>query len=73
MAIYQAQKMVQTYFPNYYNATTHRKYVFIDFSEKMSFADLVAMLKDMDPKRTLMSLFRAATRLKRGIVDTGYI
>ena len=73
LAIYQAQKMVQTYFPNYYNATTHRKYVFIDFSEKMSFADLVAMLKDMDPKRTLMSLFRAATRLKRGIVDTGYI
>jgi len=73
LAIYQAQKMVQSFFPHYYNATMHRKYVFVDFSEKMSFMDLVEMLRDMNPKRTLMSLFRAATRLKRGIVDTSYI
>jgi len=70
LAVYQAEKMAQTYFSHFYNATMHRKYVFIDFSEKMNFVDLVGMLYDMNPHRTRIGLFRAATRLKRWCVDT---
>lgn len=69
-AIYQSEQMVKTYFPGYYNPTTHRKYVFVDFSEKMSFVELTQMLKDINPHRTLTWLFMAATRLKRWIIDT---
>lgn len=69
-AIYQSEQMVKTYFPGYYNPTTHRKYVFVDFSEKMSFVELTQMLKDINPHRTLTWLFMAATRLKRWVIDT---
>jgi hypothetical protein len=70
LAIHHAEQMVKTYFPHYYNPTMHRKYVFVDFSEKMSFVELAEMLKDINPHRTLTWLFMAATRLKRWIVDT---
>jgi len=65
LAVYQAEKIAQKYFPQFYNATMHRKYVFVDFSEKMSFADLVEMLYDLNPHKTIVSVFRAATRMKR--------
>jgi hypothetical protein len=65
LAIYKAQKTAQKYFPHFYNAAMHRKYVFVDFSEKMSFADISDLLRDMNPQRKIVSLFRAATRMKR--------
>lgn len=70
LAVYQSEKTAKQYFPNFYNATMHRKYVSVDFSEKMSFVELTWILKDMNPRRTLSWLFRAAIRLKRWCVDT---
>ncbi len=70
LAIYQAQKVVQEFFPHFYNAAIHRKYVFVDFSEKMSFMDIVSMLQDIRSHQTLKSLFRQTVRLKRWTKDT---
>ena len=70
LAVYQAEKIAKKHFPHFYNATMHRKYVFVDFSEKMSFSELVAMLYDLNSSRTIVSVFRAATRLKRWSIDT---
>jgi len=73
LAVYTAQKKVQEYFPHFYNATMHRKYVFVDFSEKLSFFELTTLLKDIYPHKTLAWLFRSVTRLKRGCIDTSLV
>jgi hypothetical protein len=70
LAVYKSEKMVQKHFPNFYNAIMHRKYLFVDFSEKMSFVDLVHMFYDMGYNRTLSGVFKSVVRLKRWTIDT---
>ncbi len=70
LAVYQAEQKVRQYFPQFYNTAMHRKYVFLHFSEKMAFVELVQLLQDMNFNRTLPGLFRTIMRLKRWIMDT---
>ena len=70
LAIYQAQKTVQTFFPTYYNTSMHKKYVLTHLSEQLSFSEIVAFLVDMSSHRSIAGAFKSAMRLKRGIVDT---
>lgn len=70
LAIYQAQKTVQTFFPTYYNTSMHKKYVLTHLSEQLSFSEIVAFLVDMSSHRSIAGAFKSAMRLKRGIMDT---
>ena len=67
LAIYEANKVLEKYIPNYENLSIYQKYHYLDKAQHLSFKELAElMVEEYDGERTLKGLFLSAMRLKKG-------